>query len=172
MSTPTIFSLTLQDTNGEKVSTRAHVSYNGAVVTVDSLIGSWLEYGGLVDDATNAEIVGGSILIPCAPDVSWKDAPVAGTDVSDVIVTNFTNATTKYVWGHVLPAFLAAMLSGGNVDLTNVALAALIGLLDNSTGGTSVQYQNPSAQDLVALRDAFQSDRKSAGLRTVSRVYP
>lgn len=172
MATPTILSYTLQDTNGEKTSTRAHVSYNGAVKTVDSLIGDWLELGGLIDAASNAEILGGQILIPALPDASWKDDPVAGTDVSDVIVGNFMNATTKYVWGFVLPAFIAAALSGGNVDLSNAALTALFDLLANDAGGATVDYVNPSTQVLTDLRDAFQSDRKSRGLRTVSRVFP
>lgn len=172
MATPTILSHTLLDTNGEKSSTRAHVSYNGAVKTVDSLIGDWLELGGLLDDASNGQIVGGQILIPALPDASWKAAPVAGTDVSDVIVLNFMNATTKYVWGYVLPAFITAALSGGNVDLSNAALAALMNLLENDAGGTTVDYVNPSTQVLTSLRDAFQSDRKSRSLRTVSRVFP
>lgn len=171
MSTPTIMSYTLLDTNGVKASTRAYIGYNGAVETVDALIGNWLELGGLIDDASNGQIVDGQLVIPVIPDGGWKAAPVAGTDVSDVIVGNFGTAATKYVQGFILPAFLEAMLTGGQVDLTQAALAALFAALDNTSGLTSADVLNTAGQTLTHLRDAFQSDRKSRRLPSMSKVY-
>lgn len=172
MSTPTIFSYTLLDTNGVKASTRAYIGYNGAVETVDALIGNWLELGGLVDAASNGQIVDGSINIPVLPDGSWKSAPVAGTDVSDVIVANFSVAATKYVQEFIIPAFLTAIVTGGQIDLANVALAALLAALDNTAGLTSADVLNTAGQTLTAARDVFQSDRKSRRLPSMSKVYP
>lgn len=172
MATPTIFSFTLQDTNGIKATTRAYVGYDGAVETVNALEGSWAELGGAIDDASNAQIVGGGILIPAAPDGGWKSAPVAGTDVSDVIVMNMITAATKYALGIDLPAFLPAMLIGGKVDPTNALLAALFHILDNTVGGTSIDYLNTAGQTLTALRDTFQSDRKSRRLPSLSKSFP
>jgi len=172
MSTPTIFSYTLLDTNGIKATSRAYIGYDGAVETVDALIGNWLELGGLIDDATNGQIVDGSMIIPVLPDGGWKGAPVAGTDVSDVIVGNFLTAATKYAQEFLLPAFITAALSGGKVDLTNAALAALFAALDNSAGLTSADVLNTSGQTLVSLRDAFQSDRKSRRLPSMSKSFP
>lgn len=172
MATPTIFSLTMLDTNGVKTTTRAYTTYTGATETVDALIGSWLEFGGLVDDASNSQITGGAITIPVDPDAGWKAAPVEETDNSDVIVLNFKTAATKYVQEFVLPGFLSAMLSGGNVDLAQAALAALIALLNNTAGGGTVDYSNMAGQAFTTLVDGFQTERKSGKLASISKSYP
>lgn len=173
MATPTIFSYTVRDTNGVKTSTRAYMSYNGATETVNALIGNYNELGGAIDDATNGVIIGGSITIPVDPDASWKDAPVAENDVSDVIVLNFGNASTRYVQEFLLPNFKEAQLTGGKVDLTDTDLAALIALLDGTTGLTTADATNTAGQALNALKDAFQADRKHRKqLQSLSKSYP
>lgn len=172
MATPTIFSYTFRDTNGVKATTRAYVGYDGAVETINALEGSWTELGGAFDDASDAQIIGGNIIVPVLPDGGWKDAPVAGNDISDVIVMNLITAATKYAFGIDLPAFLPAMLIGGKVDPTNTALAALYNLLNNTVGGTSIDYLNTAGQTLTALRDVFQSDRKSRKLPSLSKAFP
>ena len=159
MASPTIASFTLLDGNGVKASTRAYMTYNGTLETVDALIGNWLQLGGDIDDVTNAQIVGGSILIPLTPDAGWKAAPVAVNDVSDVVVLNMKNAATRYLQEFIIPAFIPALLTGGGqVDLANVALTALVTLL--ATSFTNGAYSNMAGQDITALSDAFQSDRK------------
>jgi hypothetical protein len=75
-----------------------------------------------------------------------------------VININFNNAITRYAMEYLLPAFVEAMITGGKVDLTNTALVALIDVLVNA--GTAGAFSNTAGQDLTALRDAFQTDRK------------
>lgn len=148
------------------------MSYNGAIETVDALIGNWLALGGALDDVTNAQIVGGEIRIPLLADGGWKASPVDENDNSDVIVLNLKNGATRYVQEFIVPAFLQSILTGGGqIDLANVALTALINLLTGSF--TNGSYVNTAGQDLTALSDAFQSDRKHRKqIVSRSKVYP
>lgn len=173
MATPTIFSFSMRDANGVLTSTRAYIAYNGATETVNALIGNFNELGGALDDASNAQIVGGSITIPVEPDGSWKTAPVDENDVSDVIVLNLKNGSTRYVQEFVLPQFKAAMVSGGKVVLTQTDLAALIAILDNTTGLTTADVVNQAGQQTTSLNDAFQADRKHRRqLQRLSKSFP
>lgn len=160
MANPYVMSFTLLDTNGVKASTPAYyVPTTPSTVTVASLIADWAGLGDTLDDVTNAQIVGGRILIPVdASGHGWKSAPVEENDVSDTIVANFNNAATRYAFGYLVPAFLESILVGGKVDLTNVALTAL---LDYLVGGAAAgAFSNTAGQDLTSVRDAFQADRK------------
>lgn len=159
MANPLVYSYTLLDANGVKTSTPAYyVPTAPSTVTLANLITDWAGLGDTLDDATNAQILGGRILVPLAPQGGWKDAPVAENDVSDVININFNNAATRYAMEFLLPNFLQAMLTNGKVDLTNVALTALIDFL--VSGAANGAFSNTAGQDLTALRDAFQTDRK------------
>ena len=66
MATPTVLSYTVQDDNGVKASVPFYASYDGAVETIDALIGEWLVLGALIDAVTGAKIVSGHIEIPLA----------------------------------------------------------------------------------------------------------
>lgn len=172
MADPTIFSFTLRDTNGVSTSTRAYAIYNGATTTVNSLIGIWLALGGLIDDASNAQIIAGGVDIPLIPDATWKTAPVEENDVSDVITLNYGNDITSKLWGFLLPNFKDSMITtGGQVDLTQADLAALITGLE--TTFATGQYSNANGQNLTDLVNAFQSDRKHRRqIVSRSKVFP
>lgn len=159
MASPIVMSHTLLDSNGVKVSTPAYfVPTTPSTVTVANLLTNWTGLGTALDNATNAQIIGGRITIPVAPDGGWKSAPVDENDVSDVVNINFNNAATRYAMEYLLPAFVQAMITGGKVDLANTALQALITVLIGA--GTAGSFSNTAGQDLTALRDAFQTDRK------------
>ena len=159
MANPYVMSYTLLDANGVKTSTPGYyVPTTPSTVTVAQLITDWAGLGDVLDDATNAQILGGRLLIPLAAQGGWKTAPVAENDVSDVININFNNAATRYAMEFLLPNFLQAMLTNGKVDLTNVALTALIDFL--VSGAANGAFSNTAGQDLTSLRDAFQTDRK------------
>lgn len=160
MANPYVFSYTLLDANGVKTSTPAYfVPTTPTTVTVAQLITDWSGLGDALNDATNAQIVDGRILLPMeVTGHGWKSAPVDENDVSDVINLNFNNAATRYVMEFLLPQFLQAMIVNGKVDLTNVALAALIDFL--VSGAANGAFSNTAGQDLTSLRDAFQADRK------------
>jgi len=159
MASPYVMSFSLLDSNGVKASTPAYfVPTTPSTVTVANLITNWTTLGTALDDVTNAQIIGGRIQIPVTPDGGWKSSPVEENDNSDVIVTNYNNAVTRYAMEFVIPAFVEAIVSGGQVDLANTALVALISAI--TSAGTAGAFSNTAGQDLVSLRDAFQADRK------------
>lgn len=159
MANPQVFSYTLLDANGVKASTQAYyIPTAPSTITVANAITDWASLGDLLDDATNAQILGGRISFPVPAQGGWKSAPVDENDVSDVIVANFNNAVTRYAMEFLLPNFLQSMIVNGKVDLTNAALSALLDFI--VTGGASGAFTNTASQDLNSLRDAFQADRK------------
>lgn len=171
MADPYVMSYTLLDTNGVKTSTPAYyVPTTPSTVTVANLLADWTGLGDEIDPATNAQIIGGRISIPVAPSGTWKSAPVLSTDVSDVIVMNFKNAVTRYAMEFLLPAFLDSMLTGGSVNIADTTLAALYNFI--ISGALHGSFSNTAGQDLTAIRDVFQTDRKSRKLRTKSLANP
>lgn len=159
MANPYVFSYTLLDANGVKASTQAYYMPTApSTISVANAIVDWAALGDLIDDASNAQILGGRISFPIGAQGGWKAAPVDENDVSDVIVANFNNSVTRYAMEFLLPAFLQAMIVNGKVDLTNVALDALLDFL--VAGGASGAFSNTASQDLNSVRDAFQADRK------------
>jgi hypothetical protein len=171
MANPFVFSHTLLDANGIKTPVPSYFTpTTPSTVTVASLIVDWAGLGDVLDDATNAQIIGGKITIPIGAQGGWKTAPVDENDNSDVIVMNFNKNANRYAMEYLLPSFLQAMLINGKVDLANVALTALYDyLVATATAG---QFTDTGGLDLVSLRDAFQTDRKSRKLRTKSIATP
>jgi len=159
MATPTKFSYTIQDNDGVKATALVYVSYNGAVGTVDALIGTWLSLGGLIDAVTGGEILSGSITIPLAPDAAWKDTPLTGQSVSDVLTMNFSNDDTIYQDGVTIPALRDTLVVDGRPVLTPAG--AIDTLADAIAGSfTNGYYVNENGSDLIALISAFQAVRK------------
>lgn len=159
MASPYVFSYTFLDTNGVKASVSYYyVPTAPTTVTATQIKADWTALGTALDNASNAKIIEGKITLPEASDGAWKDAPVEENDVSDVIVLNLANAVTRYSFGAVLPNLKNVELSGGRVDTTQTDLAALIGFIED--GATNGSMTNEAGQDLTALNDAFQADRK------------
>lgn len=159
MASPYVLSHTLLDSNGVKTSVPSYfVPTTPSTITVANLITNWVALGTDLDAVTNAQIIGGRISIPVTPDGGWKSAPVEENDVSDVIVLNFNNGTTKYAMEYLIPAFLESLVSGGKVNLLDTALTALYSFLISAA--TAGAFSNTAGQDLSSLRDAFQADRK------------
>jgi len=159
MATPTVLSFTIRDNDGVKASAPFYTQYNGAVETVDGMIGTWLAQGALVDAVTGGVIEGGSILIPLSPDASWKDTPIDGQSVSDTLNLNFKNLATRFLWAAVVPALRDSLVVGGRPVLTSGgAIDDLVQAI--LAGFTNGSYINPSGDDLSALVDAFQGVRK------------
>jgi len=169
MADPTIFELQLEDDQGLKSRTAAYVAYDGATTTVDSLIGSWSQFGGLVDPCVDAQIVGGQITIPLIPNVAWKAAPIDGNNVNQVMSLNFNNDFNSYATALLLPSYREALLTPSNeIDLVDPALAALITFM--VTGSATLFPNSRDLHDLNALRDAFLTVRKVRNQRTRTRV--
>jgi len=159
VATPTVLSYTIRDNDGVKASTPMLAQYNGALETVDAMIGTWLAQGALIDAVSGGVIEGGSILIPLSPDASWKDTPVTGQSVSDTLNLNFANASTRFLWSLVVPALLDSLVVGGRPVVT--AGGAIDDLIQAMLAGfTNGSFINEGGDDLSAIVDAFQGVRK------------
>lgn len=158
MATPTVLSYTTLDGNGVKASMPFYASYDGALETVDALVGEWLTYGALLDAVSGGVIIKGSITIPLAPDASWKDTVVAGSDNSDVLGLNYNNDDNIDGFLNTVNMLRTALVTAGRPITGSGAIAALIAA---TTGGfTNGFFVNKSGSNLVSLREAFQADRK------------
>lgn len=160
MADPTIFNYSLIDDQGLKNNTDFPVAYDGATETVDSVVGGWLAFGGLLNATTDAKITGGSILIPLQRDASWKAAPVhPGNNVNQVINLNFDNDFNQYATSILIPAYKESQINAdGSVNLAAAALAAFIAAIIAGSG--AIFPNSTSLHDLNALRDAFLTVRK------------
>jgi len=169
MADPTIFELQLEDDQGLKSRTAEYVAYNATTTTVESLIGSWTQFGGLVDPLIDAQIVGGQITIPLIPNAAWKTAPVDGNNVNQVMSLNFNNDFNSYATAILLPSYKEALLTPTNtIDLADPALAAFITYV--ITGDVDLFPNSRDLHDLNALRDAFLTVRKVRNQKTRTRV--
>jgi len=171
VANPTIFEYQLQDDQGLKNRTFIYESYNGATATVDSLIGSWIQAGALIDPCIDAEIIQGQITIPLEKDAAWKAAPVEGNNVNQVMVLNFENDFNRYLTEMLLPSYKESLLlPTGSPDLADPALAALIAYM--IAGDVDIFPNSRDLHDLDALRNAFLTVRKVRNNRTKTLVTP
>jgi len=159
MPQPYIFSYTFQDTNSVKAPVAYYyVPTNAATVTVAQLITDYQGLGAALDDASNAEIVSGSISLPQDLPGAWKSAPVEENDVSDVLSLTFDNSVTIYGWAALVPNLKNSELTDGKVNLADTDIVALTGFI--TSGAANGSFTNQAGQDLSALRNGFQADRK------------
>lgn len=171
MADPTIFNYSLRDDTGWKNNVDFPVAYDGATETVDSVIGAWLAYGGLINAAIDAKITGGSILIPLERDASWKASPAEGNNVNQVMNLNFQNDFNSYATSILLPSYKESQLNAdGSPNLAATALAAFIAAIIAGSG--AVFPNSTSLHDLNALRDAFLTVRKVRNMKGTTLVNP
>lgn len=169
MADPTIFEYGLVDDQGLTNRNSIYVAYNGATQTVDSMIGAWTFFGGLLDPLVDAQIIGGRITIPLIPDAAWKAAPIEGNNVNQVMALNFENDFNSYLTGILIPSYKESiLLPTGQPDLADAALAAYITAINAGTVNTFPNSRD--LHDLNALRDAFLTVRKVKNQRTKTRV--
>lgn len=158
-SDPTVLSYTLLDGLNVETTNVAYVDYDGALETVQALIGEWLAYGGLLDALTQSQIIRGSIKIPTSPDGSWKTSPVAKSDNALGIVADYSTASSVKRFGVLFSnPHPGAITADGKVNTADTALSAIIAAL--TAGFTNGNFANNLAQGLVTFRDAFLSTRK------------
>ncbi len=170
MPSPSIFSYTIRDENGETQTARLYVAYDASTETVSALLGAAAAYGGFIDAVTGGVITEFNIKIPAAPDPAWKDTPLADSDVQKTLLENFNAADTLYPQEFTVPAINPALIntsgqpiltSGGAIDLMNDAIVA---------GSGAVFPNNRFLLDLTSLRDAAITFLKKKGSRQKSKV--
>jgi hypothetical protein len=145
------------------------MAYNGATTTLDSLVGSWLQLGGLIDPTIDGQIIQGRITVPLSPSGTWKTAPVEGNNVNQVMALNFENDFNRYLTSILLPSYKETQLNAdGTPNLAATALAALIAFI--IAGDDDIFPNSRDLHDLDAIRDAFLTVRKVRNQKARTRV--
>ena len=158
MADPTIFEYQIEDDQGVKNRSSIYEAYDGATTTVDSLIGSWLQAGGLIDPCIDGRILGGRITIPLEPDASWKATAVNGNNANQVMVLNFGNDFNSYMTELLLPSYKESTLTGKRPNIAANPLLALINYM--KAGDTDIFPNSRDLHDLDTLVNAFLTVRK------------
>jgi hypothetical protein len=111
----------------------------------------------------------GAVILPALPaglkagtGATWLASRVQQTGIID-----FSATGTSRRYGQALPSFSSAAIVGGQFDLSNAAVQALIALLLNPTGF----FTNTQQQVLEAALDALLSFRKHSYLQQRSYVF-
>lgn len=171
LADPTIFEYKIEDDQKLSNRTAIYVAYDGATTTLDSLVGSWLEVGGLIDPCIDGQITEGRITIPLQADAAWKSAPIDGNNANQVMNLNFTNDFNRYLTSILLPTYREALLTPSNtIDLADPALAAFIAFI--IAGGGDLFPNSRDLHDLNGLKDAFLTVRKVRQQKAKTLVKP
>lgn len=169
MANPTIFEYEIEDDQGLSNRNSLYIAYNGAVMTVDAMIGGWLAFGGLLDPCIDGRIVQGRITIPLNADASWKQAAIEGNNVNQVMALNFENASNRYLTPVLLPSYKETLLTpAGAPDFVDPVLAPYIAAV--IAGTINVFPNSRDLEDLNALRDGFLTVRKVRNQKQRTRV--
>lgn len=171
MANATVFNYTIEDDGGLHNNSDLYMAYDGATVTIDSMIGAWSAFGGAIDACIDGQIIGGSLLVPLQPNGAWKIAPVnPGNNVNQVMSLNFNNDFNQYVTPLLLPSYKESTLTTQKLPaITATPLSTLIALIIAGSGAAFFP-NSKDLHDLNALRDAFLTVRKVRGQRTKTRV--
>lgn len=171
MANATSIEYAIKDDQGVPNRTQIYVAYNGAVLTIDALIGAWSSFGGLIDAAIDGQIIGGQITIPLNPNGAWKTAPVSpGNNTNQVMTLNFNNDFNQYATPILLPSYSEDTLVDGRPDVAGAILAPLIAQI--IAGTTNVFPNSNNLRDLNALRNAFLGTRKLKKNKAATLVNP
>lgn len=173
MADPTSFEWQIQDDQGLTNRTQMFVAYDGAVETIDSLIGAWLAYGALLDATIDGKILGGQMLVPLLPDASWKSSAVTGNNVNQVMNLNFNNDFNSYATSILIPSYKETQVNATSPRAPNLSATALSAFIAAVIAGSGDIFPNSrDLHDLDALRDAFLTVRKVKGQRNRTMSKP
>jgi hypothetical protein len=159
MGIPTVLSYTILDGNGVKASAPFYAIFDDAVAQSD-FSDIWVALGALVDAVSGGVILGGSVALKFRPDGGWKSSIVAGSDVSDALNLNYSNPDTLQKSAVIVPMLRTALISDARPIIASGAIKNLSDYLLAAGVDPTYDFCNPAGQDLLALVDAFQSDRK------------
>lgn len=154
------------------------VQYRGELIDGKGIHGDVLSYLSLPDTATLAQTTSAlgvwaqavdgcidgafqsvrAIIVPPLPGglKAATGATWAGSLMQQTGIIDFSATGTSRRYGQPLPTFSNAAIVGGQFDITNAAVQALINLLLNPTG----YFTNEVGQSLAATLDALLSFRK------------
>lgn len=174
MADATSFEWEVQDDQGLHNRVQMFVGYDGSSETIDSLIGAWTAYGGLIDPCIDGKIVGGQILVPLIRNAAWKSSPVNGNNVNQVMNLNFFNDFNSYRTSILLPSYKESQVNAASPRAPNLAAAALAAFIAAVIAGEGglVFPNSRDLHDINALADAFLTVRKVRSQRQRTMVTP
>lgn len=162
MPSPTLFSYSLRDENGDPDSIALYVAYDAATETVGALLGAAAAYGGLIDAVTGAKIVEFNVIINALPDPAWKTTVAADIDNQKSLILNFNVTDTKYPQEYVVPAVKGSLIdTDGKPIIASGAIKDLVDLIVGTSGGVNIN--NKFLLGITSLRDAGVTFRKVKG---------
>jgi len=173
MPSPTIFSYSLRDDDGNKFACDIYVAYDASTETVSALLGAAAAFGGLLDAVTGCVITQFNIKVNADPDPSWKTSVAGDVDGQKSLLENFNADGTKYPQELLVPGIRESLLVQPG-DRPIIASGAIKDMNDALIGsvGTGVFANNKFLLDLVALRNASVTFRKRKGARQETTVVP
>lgn len=152
------FSATIQDEAGIKATVIAHalISDASTVAVLDTALNAWIS---ALDGITGGRIIRSAARVLPALPGGIKSAPVAGSEVEEVVTFDFTQSGLAYHYGNTVPAFLETLETADHKpDLANAAVIAYTGLLLGAVAGGT--YTGLGNDALAALSYAFLPTRK------------
>lgn len=169
MPSPTIFSYSVRDENGDPDSVPIYVAYDASTETVSALLGAAAAFGGLLDAVTGARIVDVNVTINMLPDPSWKTTVAADIDNQKTLLLDFNAADTKYPHQIAVPAVKGSLIgTNGQPVIASGAIADFVAAI--AAGSGAVFPNNEFLLDLTSLRSAGVTFRKVKGSLKKSRV--
>jgi len=152
------FSATIIDEAGIKANVLAHLLISDAstVAALDTALNAWITD---LDAITGGQVIRSAAkVIPALPG-GIKSAPVAGSEVEEVVTFDFTQTGVPYHYGNTVPAFLETLETADHKpDLSATPVSDYTTLLTSAVlGGTYTGLGNDA---LAALSYAFLPTRK------------
>lgn len=151
------FGATIVDELGTEASTNAYVLADTSQ-TAAQIATAAQAWASALDGVTAGQITGVRASIPVPLPGGIKATPDAGSRVEQTAVVNLRAGTTPRRWGIAIPGVKDALIVAGKLNLADVLVTTLTGLLQGATlAGT---YITPYGNALGAIVDAVLSFRK------------
>jgi len=158
------FSMTIEDSDGERFSMPIYGQFNDAVSTLADLIAYVQTLAEDVNAVIDGAIVKASIALGLDT-AGWdlRGAPVSGSEIERTGLISFNLTSSPYSYGLDIPAFAEGFFVGNAIDTEATEVAALISQLEaiSSTFQACEPVSGKSFAEVRSARKTFRKHRKS-----------
>lgn len=135
MAEPIVVHYSLLDAQGVRVPSQYYIGSAALGLTGTALVAAATTFGTIVQNVSDAKMIGGEVRIPIPADAGWKANPVNYSHDGDAGLFSFSQAGSRYSQATVVPAIGTSVLDSANgIDLTDVAVKAYINAILAGTG--------------------------------------
>lgn len=158
MAIPTMLSFSVEDSDGDSNTVPLFVQSGLTLAQYTSFAQA---VAPILDAVTGAKMTGINVTMGIALPAGLKAAAVDGIENQKGGLFTF-NTPARYKHSIRVPAFLASLFSGKNVDLEGAGVPALVNMFTGGldVGGTQVTPRDGYDNDLVSLSTATKSHRR------------